>query len=181
MELYGSTASVAEAYRQGVTIALAPDWSPTGSTNTLAELSYASQLSREKLAGLFSDRELFEMSTAIPARIAGIDDKVGSLKEGLYADLFVLAGDASQPYEALAHAKPEDVQLVLVGGVPIFGSEKLLGPLQLKTEPVDVCGKQMYLNSESLVAGSLADVTGRLTADLKGYKLNLASLAECTK
>jgi 5-methylthioadenosine/S-adenosylhomocysteine deaminase len=181
MELYGATAGVAEAYRQGVTMALAPDWSPTGSTNTLAELSYASQLSREKLAGLFSDRELFEMSTAIPARIAGIDDKVGSLKEGLYADLFVLAGDASQPYEALAHAKPEDVQLVLVGGVPIFGSEKLLEPLKLKTEPVDVCGKQMYLNSGSLVAGSLAEVTGRLTADLKGYKLNLASLAECRK
>jgi cytosine/adenosine deaminase-related metal-dependent hydrolase len=91
MELYGATANVAEAFRQGVTIALAPDWSPTGSTNTLAEVSYASQLSREKLAGLFSDRELFEMSTVIPARVAGIDDKVGSIKEGLYADLFVLA------------------------------------------------------------------------------------------
>lgn len=181
MELYAATANVAEAYRQGVTIALAPDWSPTGSTNTLAELRYASQLSQEKLAGLFSDRDLFEMSTAIPARVAGIDDKVGSLKEGLYADLFVLAGDISQPYVALANAKPEDIQLVLVGGVPVYGSGKLMGLMQVKTEPVEVCGKKMYLNSGALVAGSFGDVVGRLTADLNSYKLSLAPLVECVK
>jgi len=59
------------------------------------------------------------MSTSIPARIASIADKVGRLKEGSYADLFVLAGDVTQPYAALTRAKPEDVRLVLVGGLPI--------------------------------------------------------------
>ena len=41
-ELYGATADVAAAKRAGVTIALAPDWSPTGSDGLLQELSYAS-------------------------------------------------------------------------------------------------------------------------------------------
>jgi 5-methylthioadenosine/S-adenosylhomocysteine deaminase len=181
MELYGSTANVAEAFRQGVTIALAPDWSPTGSTNSLAELRYASQLSHDKMSDLVSDRYLFEMSTSIPARIAGINEKVGSVKEGLYADLFVLSGDTSHPYSALAHAKPEDVQLVLVGGVAIYGSDKLLAPFQLKTEPIDVCGKKMYLNSGALTASAFSDVVGRLTNDLKTYKLELGPLEECTK
>jgi 5-methylthioadenosine/S-adenosylhomocysteine deaminase len=180
-ELYGSTANVAEAFRQGVTIALAPDWSPTGSTNTLAELGYASQLSHDELSGLFSDRELFEMTTAVPARIAGVGDKVGSLSPGLYADLFVMMGDGSEPYATLAHAKPGDVHLVLVGGVPVYGSDKLMGMLSIKTEPVEICGKKMAVNSEALTAGSFADVTNRLKGDLKAYQLELGPLAECGK
>src|ERR1700730_12015768 len=85
-ELYGFTTDVRTARKTNVTIALAPDWSPTGSTNSLAELRYAKQVSHEKLADFFSDKDLFEMSTSIPARIARIDDKVGSVKKGLYAD-----------------------------------------------------------------------------------------------
>jgi len=80
-ELYGFTADVASAKKANVTITLAPDWSPTGSTNSLAELLYAKQVSHEKLGDLFSDQDLFEMSTSIPARMAKIDDKVGSVKK----------------------------------------------------------------------------------------------------
>jgi 5-methylthioadenosine/S-adenosylhomocysteine deaminase len=180
-ELYGFTADVASAKKANVAIALGPDWSPTGSTNSLAELRYAKQVSHEKLADLFSDQDLFEMSTSIPARIAKIDDKVGSVKKGLYADLFVLAGDGTQPYAALAHANPADVQLVLVGGVPIYGSEKLMNSFAARTEAVDVCGTQMYLNAAALVDGPLGDVTTRLVVDLKNYKLDLGPLVECTK
>jgi 5-methylthioadenosine/S-adenosylhomocysteine deaminase len=181
MELYGATANVAAAFRQGVTIALAPDWSPTGSSNVLAELQYASRLSRERLFGLFSDRELFEMATAIPARIASIDDRVGSLQPGLYADLFVLAGSASQPYTALAQASPENVQLVLVGGVPVYGSEQLLSQFKVATEPIDVCGAKMALNSTALPGGKFSSTMERLQTDLSKYKLNLAPLQECSR
>lgn len=180
LELYGSTADVAAALRQGVTLALAPDWSPTGSTNLLAELRFASGFSRQKLFGLLSDRQLFEMATAIPARIARIDDKVGSLKPGMYADLFVLAGDASKPFAALAAARPADVRLVLVGGVPVYGSEKLMRQFQVPLEPVDLCNSTMVLNSAALPAGRFADVTARLTTDLNKYNVQLAALAECT-
>ena len=180
-ELYGFTADVASALKQQVTIALAPDWSPTAARIRWQNSRYAKQVTHDKLADLFSDKDLFQMSTSIPARIAKIDDKVGSLKEGLYADIFVLAGDVTQPYAVLTHAKPEDVQLVLVGGVPIFGSETLMNPFQIKTEALDVCGTKMYLNSAALVAGSYSEVTARLSDDLKSYKLDLGPLVECTK
>jgi 5-methylthioadenosine/S-adenosylhomocysteine deaminase len=179
MELYGTTANVAEAFRQGVTIALAPDWSPTGSTNMLAELQFASRLSREQLFSLFSERELFEMATSIPARIAGIGDKVGSLLPGLYADLFVLIGEGSQPFKTLAQARLEDVQLVLVGGVPIYGSERLVGQFHVTTESLDVCKAKMVLNSSTLAAGKLVDVRNRLKSDLSSYNLELGPLEEC--
>lgn len=181
LELYGFTADVGSAKKENVTMALAPDWSPTGSTDSLAELQYAKQVSHEKLGDLFSDQDLFEMSTSIPARIARIDDKVGSVKKGLYADLFVLAGDNTHPYAALTHAKSGDVQLVLVGGVPIYGTENLMNSFAVKTEEVDVCGTKMYLNAAALVAGPLGEVTKRLGGDLKNYKLDLGPLVECTE
>ena len=162
-------------------MALAPDWSPTGSTKMLAELQFAERLNHEQLYGLFSDRQLFEMATAIPARIAGIDDKVGSLQAGLFADLFVLAGEGSQPFKALMRARPEDVQLVLVGGIPIYGTEKLVSQFQVPVESLDVCKAKMVLNSAALPAGKFADVTDRLTVDLRKYKLGLGPLEECPK
>jgi hypothetical protein len=81
----------------------------------------------------------------------------------------------------VTQAKPEDVQLVLVGGVPIYGSEKLMGAFKTREEPVEVCGAKMYLNSAALTNGSFADVVGRLKDGLQAYGLELGPLAECTK
>lgn len=179
MELYGVTSNIPAALQEKVTVALAPDWSPTGSTNMLAELSYASRYNREQLSSQLTDRELFQMSTAIPARIARIDDKVGTIQIGRYADLFVLKGDGSQPFVALANAQPQDMQLVLIGGVPLFGSEKLMSGFNVKSEVVDVCGASMLLNSAALPDDTFAAVQRRLQGDLKEYGIALAPLAEC--
>lgn len=179
MELYGVTTNIAAALREKVTVALAPDWSPTGSTNTLAELAYASRYSREHLANLLTDEELFKMSTVIPARIARIEDKVGTIQVGGYADLFVLKGNGSHPFAALANAQPQDMELVFIGGVALFGSEKLMSRFHVKAEAVDVCGKNMLLNSAALPDDSLAAVRRRLEDDLKEYGEPLAPLAEC--
>jgi 5-methylthioadenosine/S-adenosylhomocysteine deaminase len=184
-ELYGFTADVAAAVKANVAVALAPDWSPTGSTNSLAELKYAKQVSHEKLSDLFTDEALFQMSTSIPAKVAHVDDKVGGLKVGAYADLFILNGDRSHPYAALTAARPQDVQLVLVGGVPMYGSETLMNAFQSKTESVDICGAKMYLNAAALPSGPYSGVVVRLTDDLKPYAGNrplppqLGKLVEC--
>jgi hypothetical protein len=179
MELYGCTTNIAAAFRQGVTIALAPDWSPTGSNNMLAELRYASRFSREQLLGLLSDRALFEMATAVPARIARIDDKVGSLQPGLFADLVVLKGDVSQPFAAIVQAQAVDIQLVLVGGVALYGTEELMNQFKVSLEPVDVYGVKRLLNFPALSCRKFADAEQRLKEALSKYNLNLAPLEEC--
>lgn len=179
MELYGVTTNIPAALEEKVTVALAPDWSPTGSTNMLAELGYASRYNREHLSSQLTDRELFQMSTVMPARIARIDDKVGTIETGHYADLFVLKGDAAQPFTTLANAQPQDVQLVLIGGVPLFGSEKLMSRFNVTSEAVDVCGASMRLNSAAFADNTFAAVQHRLEGDLKEYGIPLAPLAEC--
>ena len=158
LELYGVTTNIQAALKENVTVALAPDWSPTGSTNMLAELGYASRYNREHLSSQLADQDLFRMSTVIPAHIARIDDKVGTIEVGRYANLFVLKGDGSQPFAALANAQPQDVQLVLIGGVALYGSEKLMSGFKVKSEAVEVCGASMRLNSAALPDGPLAEV-----------------------
>ena len=181
IELYGVTTSVAAALQEKVTVALAPDWSPTGSTNTLAELAYASRYSREHMNGTLTDEQLFQMGTATPARIARIEELIGTIQAGRYADLFVLRGDSSQPFTSLANAKPQDVQLVLIGGVPMYGSEALLSAFKVKSETLEVCGEKMTLNSASLPSGAFAEVQQRLQADLDRFGITLAPLAECER
>jgi cytosine/adenosine deaminase-related metal-dependent hydrolase len=172
-ELYGETADVPAAMRQKVVIALAPDWSPTGSMNMLAEVGYAKQVSDRDFGKAFSSKYLFEMATVIPARVAKIDDKVGSLKPGVFADVFLLRGDASDPYEALVKAKPQDVTLTMVNGKPIYGARDYLTKLGAPSEALTVCGEA---RAAALPIGA---ISGRLQKALADEKLKLGPLTEC--
>jgi len=68
MLLYGRTSDFARARREGVLMALGPDWAPTGSRNLLAELKVARIVS-EEAGGIFSDREIVAMATTNAARM----------------------------------------------------------------------------------------------------------------
>jgi len=179
--LYGTTTDVITAYREGVSIALAPDWAPSGSKNMLAEIQYAAQVNKTSLGGFFSNQQLFEMATSIPARIARIDDKVGAIQAGLFADLFLLRGDSTRPFDSLVQSKPQDVSLVVVNGVPIYGDAKFMSAFNAKTEPVPFCGETKNLNLDVLPNGKLSDVQQRLGQKMKVYNLKLAKVDPCAQ
>jgi cytosine/adenosine deaminase-related metal-dependent hydrolase len=181
INLYKSTADVIGAFREGVLIALAPDWAPTGSRNMLGELQYAATYNRRDLGGFFSNQQLFEMATSIPARIAGIDDKVGSIQKGLFADLFLLRGDTRHPFDSLIQASSKDVELVLVNGVPIYGDPKLMNAFSVKTESLVICSEGKSLNLDVMTNGKLSDVQTRMIAKLAKYGRTLAKLDDCDK
>jgi cytosine/adenosine deaminase-related metal-dependent hydrolase len=182
-ELYGATANVAAAFREGVTISLAPDWSPSGSDNMLDEVKYAWGVSRDKLETLFSPRQLVEMASSVPARVARIDDKVGTLAPGMLADFFLMNPEAKTaaggPYDAIAEGTVTDIDLVVIGGVPIYGSPEMLRTLGAKTEALTLCGTERALNADALPAGPFAQVEARLRDKMKAVGSELAPLAEC--
>ena len=179
-ELYGETANIPLALSQNVTVALAPDWSPTGSTNMLAELVYAKSVSDRVFGGLLSPKRLFDMATSVPARIAKIDDKVGSLAPGLYADLFMLRGDTTDVFATLVNAKPEDVTLAMVGGLPVYGARDHLTALGVsEIEYRDMCGTERAVNRAAFPKDGFAGVAARLSQALTAENIPLAGLAEC--
>ena len=188
MELYGDTADVAAAKAAKVTIALAPDWSPTGSDGLLGELNYAAAWNQAQAASIFSDSDLVAMATGNAAALVGLQDKIGSLAPGRAADLLVIrdTGQAGgkDAYWSLTHAAPEDVDLVMIGGVAAYGDPQLMhrvsnGP----DETLRVCGaeKSVSFASETKPQGSFAAMAATLDNALREQGSRLEPLAECER
>lgn len=141
IDLYGMTTRVTVAHRLSIPIALAPDWTPSGSMNLLEELHCADELDETYYDDEFSDEELVRMITSTAAEALHLEDLIGRLQEGLFADVTVIAGDRHHPWRSVIEAHTRDVRLVLRGGELLYGEQSLVedlaGPL---CESLDVCG-----------------------------------------
>jgi 5-methylthioadenosine/S-adenosylhomocysteine deaminase len=187
IELYGATTDIAGAKSSGVVIAIAPDWSPSGSSGMLEELKYAEAWNARQHPKVFEDADLVKMATIYPAQLAGLSDKIGSLSRGYLADLLLLKRNSTDPYAALLHATPLDVRLVVVGGKPIYGDRDLMEKLlpQAALEPVSICHKDgakvLYLGSEASQGGlrkTWKETSEQLARALQQWKISIAELAE---
>jgi 5-methylthioadenosine/S-adenosylhomocysteine deaminase len=125
--LYGKTTDVAAALRQNALIALGSDWAPSGTKSVLWELKAVDQYNRTKLNNLLTERQIVEMATVNAAKMVGWESRVGKIQPGMAADLLViddLRPTAGGGYRNLLNATEVNVQLVLVGGNPLYGDEK---------------------------------------------------------
>ena len=185
--LYGVTADVAAAKAAGVTMAIAPDWSPSGSDGMVEEMQYAWAWQRQHAPGLFRAEDYVRMATANPAKLAAADDKIGALKAGMAADIVVYPAEGDTAAMALLKAKPGSVSLVVVGGKPELGDPALMRDLLpgKKLETMTVCGQKKALNIKGDTGGeSWAEIDAHLTGEMGRIKVNgktlqLAPLAEC--
>ena len=128
--LYGQTTKIPDALEKGVVVCLGSDWSPSGSKNLLGELKVADQIDKNRFDDVISDQELVRMVTANPALALGLDDKIGQLKEGLYADIAVFSKVDPDPYRSLIDSNERHVSLVLVGGEPLYGDRQIMESLK---------------------------------------------------
>ena len=154
--LYGDTTDVVTAKEEGITISLAPDWSPSGTKSPLHELKIADWLDTNRYGNVFSDYELVQMVTSNPADGMNWDDFVGRIKEGLHADLMVVDSFSSDPYRNLIEAIDPDVKLTIVGGLPLFGDQFLLTQLGVESEIIQGEGftKSVDVTFEGVSKGS---------------------------
>jgi cytosine/adenosine deaminase-related metal-dependent hydrolase len=187
IELYGSTTDVRSAKEAGVKIALAPDWSPSGSDGVIEELKYAATWNASQVPPVFhDDAELVKMVTVVPAQLAGANKQIGSLTKGLYADLLLIRKSGTDPYQALLHSRPADIRLVMVGGVPIYGDRELMDRLLpgRKLETIVVCGKPklIYIEPQNGIPEtqkSFKQISEELESRLASWGTSLAQLAPC--
>jgi len=170
--LYGATSRVKSARANGVRIGLGSDWAVSGSKNLLGELKVA-RLASDALDTGFTDRDLVAMATREAASILGWQNVLGSLRPGARADLIVANGTTGDPYEALVHAAETDLSLVMINGVPRFGTTTLMSTLGATGERVTIGGRQRMLfmeqaSADEVVAGiSVAQATRTLTDALR--------------
>jgi 5-methylthioadenosine/S-adenosylhomocysteine deaminase len=178
-ELYGGTTNIAAARNAGVPIAIAPDWSPSGSAGMLQEIGYAASR-----YGILRASEFVAMATAIPAKLVRADDRIGALKPGALADLLVLKGRGGAAYDTIVTATPADVELVVVGGVPVYGDDAVMRELLpgKRLDEFTVCGskKALFLGAAGAapVAETWDEIRRDLEEELQRYGSNLGGI-EC--
>jgi 5-methylthioadenosine/S-adenosylhomocysteine deaminase len=187
LELYGSTADVRSAKKSGVVIAIAPDWSPSGSSGILEELKYAAEWNNRQHPKVFENADFVKMATIYPAQLAGLSEHLGSLTRGHLADLLLLKRKNADAYAAILNATPMDVRLVVIGGVPVYGDKDLMEKLlpQKRLEAVRICGtsdqKVLYLGPDASLGGlgkTWKDTTDHLSLALQQWNIKLSDLAE---
>jgi large repetitive protein len=145
LSLYGNTAEVTMLENQGVLITIGTDWTPSGSSTIPRELTCVADLNSKYLDNTFTDRELWLMVTYNPAIALKVDDKIGSLKKGLFGDIAIYDGSGSEnPYRAIINANATSTLLVLrrsslpfpylngtlyIGSIAEFGDANILQSL----------------------------------------------------
>jgi len=197
MALYGQTTNIPLALDNGLVVSLAPDWSMGGSQNMLDELRFAKAHSDSKLGGRLTAKDLVEMATKNAAIVLGLQDKIGTLKQGHLADLFVIKGDKSKPYDAVVSGAAKDVVLTMVAGRVLYGDASLR-TLGGGCEDFDACGTpkflcvaepgktadkldQTYAQIHDVLEAAMKDIDGVRPAAIGGNFSPVAPVVGCGK
>ncbi len=160
VRLYGHPGVPGVFRALGVPIALASNWTLTGSMSLQRELACADDLNQDYLAAQFSDRELWEMVTRNPAQIGGFGQAIGTLVPGLRADLAIFNAQARSNYRAVIDAEPADVALVMRAGTALHGDAALMDALgQSSCDSLGVCGTAKKVCVQSEFGVSLSTLT----------------------
>ncbi|GMO26538.1 MAG: amidohydrolase family protein [Termitinemataceae bacterium] len=133
--MFGTTAKIRKFMIAGVNVTLGTDSAHTGSENILAEMKYDRELYRNMYGEDLSAKKIFEMVTINSAKAFWMQDKIGTLENGKLADVLVVKGRNSNPYENLVNASMDDIELLTVGGTPVYGEERFLNLLGGKLQP----------------------------------------------
>ncbi len=174
IDLYGNTARAPIFRRYGVVIALGTDWSASGSMNVLRELQCADYLNSVHYGGVFSDYELWKMSTLNAAIAMGADTQIGAIVEGFFADLAIFDGRDRDAHRAVISAEIEDVHFVMRGGVPLLGDANVIEALVPaaevdQCEEIDVCGERRRICAQRDIGMTLSQLRG--SVDPNAYPL----------
>lgn len=169
LDLYGDTTRIPTALNLGLTVALGPDWTPSGSVNPLDELKCAKILSDKRFGGALTPEILVGMVTTQAAKALGADDWLGKLGTGYTADISVFSGDRKKPLESVIAARPDAVKLTIIGGKAQYGDANLMEQLGRQgCEMMDVCGVPKRICTQDPSTGSKGEQTlEQLTQALK--------------
>jgi len=128
--LYGDTADIPTALDEGVNVCLGTDWSPSGGKNLLMELKIADQYDNNYFGNVIEDSQLVRMVTSNPADALSWTGYSGRIKEGLFADIAVYNKVDDDPYRSLIDSTEVEVQLVVIGGDPLYGTVEYMEALK---------------------------------------------------
>ncbi|MDR2741365.1 MAG: amidohydrolase family protein [Treponema sp.] len=152
MFMFNVTAKIRKFLKAGINVTLGTDSSATGSFNLLEEIRYARSLYRRLYGEDLPARMIFNMITANAAKAFKMENRIGTLEEGKLADILILKGRVDDPFENLASAFMEDIELLILAGKPIYGEFRFLdllgGKIPRGYSEITVGGRSMFISGD---------------------------------
>jgi len=152
MFMFNVTAKVRKMIKAGVNVTIGTDSSATGSANLLAEMKYDRNLYRSMYGEDLPAKKIFEMVTHNAAKAFWMDDRIGTLDEGKLGDILVLKAGNDDPYENFVNASMENIELLILAGMPIYGEMRFLdilgGSLPSGYTQIKVSGRPMFVKGD---------------------------------
>lgn len=146
MKLYHGTANIPLYRTRGINIALAPDWTASGSYNLMEEMGYAWHINQSQFSNSLTARDIVDMTTINAARACALDHRYGKIAAGYNAGLVVVENPGGDPYLALVNSRPRSVILTIVDGTPRFGSAAMMNLMGITGETINAWGTVKRLN-----------------------------------
>jgi cytosine/adenosine deaminase-related metal-dependent hydrolase len=126
MLMFNVTAKIRKMIKAGVNLTIGTDSSASGPANLLEEIKNLRQLYQKMYGEDLNPKLIFEMVTYNAAKAFWMLDRIGSLEEGKLGDVLVMKARNDDPYENLAEANMEDIELLVLAGKPIYGELRFL-------------------------------------------------------
>ncbi|MDH5693795.1 MAG: amidohydrolase family protein, partial [Gammaproteobacteria bacterium] len=138
-----------QAKKKNINLALGTVWTATGSATMSREMSCAKDWNARWGGQVFGNSELLSMATINAARVAGFEDKLGTLEVGKAADLVIWNGRTNKELDAVLNADSEDIVLVMRGGEALYGDTNIVNIFTTNgdCEKINVCGSNKSLCS----------------------------------
>ncbi|GMO36329.1 MAG: amidohydrolase family protein [Termitinemataceae bacterium] len=124
--MFNTTCKIRKFIIAGINVTIGTDSTHTGSENLLAEIKFDRELYRKMYGEDLSAKTIFDMVTKNSAKAFWLQDEVGTLNTGKKADILVVKGKHSDPYENLVEASMHDIELLIIAGKPVYGEERFI-------------------------------------------------------
>ena len=164
MFMFNVTAKIRKMLDAGINVTIGTDSSATGAANLLAEMKFDRELYRSMYGEDISPQTMFDMVTYNAARAFWMQDRIGTLDEGKLGDILVTKKTHDNPYENLINASMEDIELLILAGIPIYGEMRFLdifgGELPSGFSRTEVGGRTMFVKGDP--AGLYAAIRRKL-------------------
>jgi len=152
MFMFNVTAKVRKMLEAGINVTIGTDSSATGSANLLAEMKYDRELYQKLYGEDLPAETIFKMVTKNAAKAFWMQDKIGSLEEGMLGDILVLKAKDDCPYENLVNTGMLDIELLILAGSPIYGEMRFIdifnGELPKGYTKITVGKKEMFVKGD---------------------------------
>jgi 5-methylthioadenosine/S-adenosylhomocysteine deaminase len=174
MVLYGVTAPIQRIIQLGITMAIAPDWTPSGEDEMLSEMRFGYRYGMDHGIPEITPELIWKWATSGAAEVVGLEDRIGRLEAGYVADIAVFGIYGPDPYLALMESRARDVRLVLIGGEGWFGDANL----QAATAYNDLCEAFLACEMDKYICVRDPTVTSRGDETLEDIRLQLYNILE---